>query len=183
MNPNPCKWLVVGVLTLLFVGCGNGEPAGPVPPGQEDVQETGIDPCALLTSEEIEAALGWKVDTTESKSYGAAGTCTYASATPYSSKGMQQLAVVVGSGAPDLDSSKAMAAWRLEQYSGDAYKDLKPVVLPVEGLGVPAIQNGLDVDLAFGIELLVGDKLLTLSLFDTLDPARTLAEKALARLE
>jgi hypothetical protein len=181
MNPNPCKWLVAGVLTLLFVGCGNGEPAGSVPSGQAIVQETGIDPCALLTSEEIEDALGWKVDTAESKSYGATGTCTYASATPYSSKGLQQLAVVIGGGAPDLDSSQAMAAWRLEQYSGDAYKDLEPLVLPVEGLGVPAIQNGFDV--GFGIELLVGGKLLTLSLFDTLDPARTLAEKALARLE
>ena len=100
---------------------------------------------------------------------------------PIHRKGLQQLAVVIGGGAPDLDSSQAMAAWRLEQYSGDAYKDLEPLVLPVEGLGVPAIQNGFDV--GFGIELLVGDKLLTLSLFDTLDPARTLAEKALARLE
>jgi len=181
MSPKPLTWLVVGAVALLFVACGNGEPAGAFPSDQVNAQETSIDPCALLTSEEIEAALGWKVATAESKSYGATGTCTYASATPYSSKGLQQLAVVIGSGAPDLDSSQAMAAWRLEQYSGDAYKDLEPLVLPVEGLGVPAIQNGFDV--GFGIELLVGDKLLTLSLFDTLDPARTLAEKALARLE
>lgn len=181
MSPNTLKCLVTGVLTLLTVACGNGEPAGSMPSIDAEAQETGIDPCALLTREEIKAVLGWKVDTAESKSYGATGTCTYASATPYSSRGLQQLSVVVGSGAPALDSSKAMAAWRLEQYSGDAYKGLDPLVLPVEGLGVPAIQNGLEG--AFGIELLVGDKLLTLSLFETLGPARTLAEKALARLE
>ena len=181
MKWNALNWLLAGMLALLPTACGNGETAGAIPSGQAAAQEASMDPCALLTSEEIEAALGWKVDTAESKSYGATGTCTYASATPYSSAGLQQLSVVVGYGAPDLGSSNAMAAWRLEQFSGDAYKDLDPLVLPVEGLGVPAIQNGFEG--MFGIEMLVDGKLLTLSLFETLEPARTLAEKALARME
>jgi len=181
MKPNALKWLVAGMLTLLSVACGNGEPAANIPPGQEKAQEASIDPCALLTSEEIEAVLGWKVATAEAKSYGATGTCTYASATPYSPQGLQQLAVLIGYGAPGLNSAEDMAKWRLDQYSGDAYKDLEPIVLPVEGLGVPAIQNGLGG--SFGIELLVGDKLLTLSLFEDLEPARALAAKALARMK
>lgn len=181
MQATAPQWLVVGILALLPVACGNGEPAGTIPPGSAKAQEASIDPCALLTREEIEAVLGWKVDTAESKSYGATGTCTYASATPYAATGLQQLSLVLGYGAPALDSSDAMAAWRLEQYSGAAYDDLDPLVLPVEGLGVPAIQNGFEG--MFGIELLVGSKLLTLSLFQTLEPARSLAEKALGRLE
>jgi hypothetical protein len=181
MKWNVLNCLAAGMLALLPAACGNGEPVAAAQPRPVAADQPGMDPCALLTSAEIEAALGWKVDTAESKSYGATGTCTYASATPYSPTGLQQLAVVVGSGAPVLDSSEAMAAWRLEQYSGDAYKDLEPIVLPVEGLGVPAIQNGFEGML--GIELLVGDRLLTLSLFETLEPARTLAEKALARME
>lgn len=181
MKHKNVKWLVVSLLALLPAACGNDESAAKAPPQQESVQETSFDPCALLTSEEIEAALGWKVATAVAQSYGATGTCTYASATPYSAQGMQQLAVVIGFGAPVLSSAKDMAEWRLEQYSGDAYKDMGPLVLPVEGLGVPAIQNGMEG--MFGIELLVGDKLLTLSLFETLEPARALAAKALARME
>ena len=180
MNPNALKWLVAGVLVLLCVACGNGEPAGTVPSGQAVAQETSIDPCALLTSEEIETVLGWKVDTAESKSYGATGTCTWSSATPFAAAGWQQLSLVLGYGAPDLSSSEAMAKWRFEQYSGDAPEGLKVLVLPVEGLGVPAIQSGPEA--FFGIELLVGSKLLTLSPFKTLEPARSLAEKALARM-
>jgi hypothetical protein len=181
MDQRGLKLLLAAVLAVLPAACGNGEPAANIPPEQTSAQEASIDPCALLTSEEIEAALGWKVATTEGKSFGATGTCTYASATPYTARGLQQLALVIGYGAPPLSSSQAMAAWRLEQYSGDAYKDLSPIVLPVDGFDVPAIQNGFEG--MFGIELLVGDKLLTLSMFETLEPARTLAKQVLARMD
>jgi hypothetical protein len=170
-----------GVLVYLLCACGNSESAQSGTQAAVPAQQATIDVCTLLTSAEIESALGWKVATTESKSYGETGSCTYASATPYSAQGLQQLAVLVGFGAPELASSEAMAEWRLAQYSDDSYKDLNPLVLPVEGLGVPAIQNGLDG--SFGIELLVDGKLLTLSLFETLEPARTLAEKAMARMD
>lgn len=173
------SWLSVGLLALFIPACGKSDQAGKPPPAQASRPEKTIDPCALLKAEEIEAALGWKVATTEVKAYGDTGTCTYASATPYTMKGLQQLSLVIGRGMPDMSSSEAMAKWRLAQYSGESYKNMNPIVKPVEGLGVPAIRNGFER--TFGIEMAVGDKLISLSLFDSLEPARALAQKVVAR--
>jgi hypothetical protein len=169
--------LLACVLALLLASCSDSTPSGKTVPAAKSGQEKGIDVCALLTSEEIEAALGWKVATAK----GAAGSCNYSSATPYTSQGLQQLSLVVGAGVPGMGTSDALVKWRLAQYSGDAYKDMKPIVEPVDGLGVPAIRNGTEG--IFGIEMVVGDKLVTMSLFDSLEPARTLAAKVLTRLK
>jgi hypothetical protein len=173
--------LLAGALALLLASCSDSGPSGRTVSPEKSSQEQGIDPCALLTSEEIEAALGWKVATAEATGHGATGSCKYSSATPYSARGLQQLFVVVGRGAPSMNSSEAMAKWRLDQYSGEAYKNMKPVVQPVDGLGVPAIRNGTEG--MFGIEMSVGDRLVTMSLFDSPEPARTLAAKVLKRLK
>jgi hypothetical protein len=173
--------LLLGFLAAVLAACSDSGPSKETASVVESNQEESLDPCALLQSDEIESALGWKVATTEPTVHGATGSCKYSSATPYTLQGMQQLAVVVGQGSPEMRSSEALVKWRLDQYSGDAYKDMKPVVETVDGLGVPAIRNGMD-DL-FGIEMIVGDKLVTLSPFESLEPARTLAAKVISRLQ
>lgn len=173
------SWFIIGFLTLFVAACSKADQTDMKPSTQASESAKDIDPCAFLTAEDIETALGWKVAKTEAKAYGATGTCTYSSATPYTAQGLQQVSVVIGQGMPDMSTSEAMAQWRLKQYSGESYKDVKPIVKPVEGLGVPAIQNGFEG--LFGIEMAVGGKLITVSLFDSLQPARALAEKVLAR--
>lgn len=137
-----------------------------------------IDPCSYLTSDEIETVLGWKVATTDPKPHGATGSCKYKSATPYSAQGMQIIDITIGRGMPELNSNADMVAWRKKQYEGDAYKDMPFIVEPVEGLGVPAIFNGMEGLLS--IEMKVGDKLITVASVDTRDKARKLGEMVLA---
>jgi len=174
-------WLVTAAMPLLLVACGDANEADKSPPAQVSSQEKGINSCALLTNEEIEAALGWKVATAEARDFGATGACTYSSSTPYSAQGFQQLSLVIGDGLVDISNSEAMAQWRLGQYSGESAKNPSLIVKPLEGLGVPAIQNGMAS--MFGIEIAVGDKLVTLSPFDALAPAQALAAKVIARVK
>jgi hypothetical protein len=172
--------LVASLLPVLLVACGEAD-QGANPPSQPAVvQGKDIKACELLTGDEIEAALGWKVATAEGKDFGATGTCTYSSSTPYSTEGFQQLSLVVGHGLSSISSSEAMAKWRFEQYSGESAKNPSLIVKPVDGLGVPAIQNGMAG--MFGIEMAVDDMLVTLSPFDSLEPARALAKKVVARV-
>lgn len=174
--------LLLGILAALLAACSDSGPSKETASVAESNQEESFDPCALLQSDEIESALGWTVATTEPTVHGATGSCKYSSATPYTPQGgMQQLKVVVSQGSPEMTSSEALLKWRLDQYSGEAYKEMKPIVEAVDGLGVPAIQNGME-DI-FGIEMIVGDKLVTLSPFESLDPARTLAAKVVSRLQ
>jgi len=172
---------LLSVLAALSAACSDNETSEEAASAVESDQGEDMDPCALLQSEEIESALGWVVATAEPVADGATGSCRYSSATPYTSRGMEQLAVVVGQGGPEIRDSEALIKWRLEQYSGDAYADMKVIVEMVDGLGVPAIRNGMDD--FFGIEMIVGDKLVTLSPFQSLEAARTLAAKVLTRLQ
>lgn len=174
-------WL--GVL-LLAAGCdsGNKEAGQSVSAPQAAAPaENSLDPCALLTAAEIEAVLGWKVATTEPKSYGTTGNCTYTSANPYGKGGMQQVTLLVGQGMPDMNSASAMAQWRLKQYEGPSYKDLGPIVEPVEGLGVPAIRN--EVAGLLTLEMAVGKQLVSVGVFGSLEQARALGEKVLMRIK
>jgi hypothetical protein len=159
---------------------GNQKTSGSTPEASSPAGDT-VDPCSLLTAAEIETILGWKVAKTEPKSYGATGNCTYSSANPYGKKGMEQVSILIGQGMPDMSSANAMAKWRLKQYEGPTYKDLDPIVEPVEGLGVPAIRN--EVAGLLALEMAVGNKLVSVSVFGTLDQAKALGEKALARIK
>ena len=124
MKTTCSMWLAAGILILTLAGCGDDRQPGKTTAPPASAGEKSIDPCALLTGAEIQAALGWKVDKAEAKGYGATGTCNYSSATPYTAQGLQQLSIVIGYGMPDMRSAEAMAKWRLEQYSGDAYQGI-----------------------------------------------------------
>jgi len=156
--------------TLIVTGCSNSEQ-----PQQAKAPESNIDPCSYLTSADIESVLGWKVATTEPKAYGPTGTCTYKSATPYTPQGMQVLAMTIAKGMPNINTSAAMVAWRQQQYSKEMLG--KVIVQELGGLGVPAIVNGMEGTL--GLEMTVGDKLITASLVDSPATAKKLAQKIL----
>jgi len=161
------------VCMTLIAGCSNSDE-----PQQAKAPESSINPCSYLTSADIESVLGWKVATTEPKAYGPTGACTYKSATPYSTQGMQVLTLTIARGMPGIDTSGAMVAWRQKQYEN--YKEMsgKVIVESLNGLGVPAIVNGMQGTL--GLEMSVGNKLITASLVDSPATAKKLGERILA---
>lgn len=157
----------------LIASCSNSEE-----PQQVKAPENNIDPCSYLTSADIESVLGWKVATTEPKAYGPTGTCTYKSATPYSAEGMQVLSLTIAKGMPGIDTSGAMVAWRQKQYENHKEMAEKVIIESLDGLGVPAIVNGMKGTL--GLEMNIGNKLITASLVDSPATAKSLGERILA---
>ncbi|MEW5978108.1 MAG: hypothetical protein AB1898_20120 [Acidobacteriota bacterium] len=179
------RLIVTMSLSLTTVYCNSNPNAtsGSPTPGSSPVGQAtaakAIDPCSLLTSEEIENILGWKVANADAKTYGTTGNCTYTSANPYAGKIMEQVTTLIGQGMPAMSSSNAMAQWRLKQYEGKSYQDIEKTVEPVEGLGVPAIRN--EVAGLIAVEMAVEGRLISVSTFGSMDAARALAAKVLTR--
>ena len=143
-----------------------GEPARNAP---------ALDACSLLTGEEIEAAVGWKPAKAEPSTYGATATCNF-----YGPQGFTQtVSLVVAPGMPQVSSSTDMAAWRTEQTKG--YADVKFIIEPVEGLGVPAIRNEIEGTGMATIEAAAKGMLLDVT-SKTLEASKALVAKALPRL-
>lgn len=165
-------------LTILLplVACG-GEPdakqADSMAPAA--TAETSFDPCALLTSDEIMNAVGWSPDSSQKKSYGTTGNCTYFGPNAM----LQQVSLLVGQGMPDMSDSRKMADWRSKQYVD--YKVTDAIVEPVEGLGVPAIRNEYGI---VAIEMAVGTQLVTVSSISAkFDQVRKLAGFVVAHMK
>jgi len=162
------------VLSLgLAAACGGGTEA---PKAAAASAAPKIDACSLLTAEEIEAAVGWKSVKAEPSSYGGTAVCNF-----YGPKGMSQsVSLLVAPGMPTVASSAEMAQWRKKQTEG--YGDIKFIIEPVEGLGVPAIRNEVgQVPGLAAIEVAVKGVLLDVT-SSTLEEAKALATKAIARL-
>ena len=161
---------------LPLVACGGdrtGEKAGS--PEQTASTQTSFDPCALLTADEITSAVGWTPDSSQKKSYGTTGNCTYFGPNAM----LQQVSLLIGQGMPDMSDSRTMADWRAKQYKD--YKVADAIVEPVEGLGVPAIRNEYGI---IAIEMAVGTQLVTVSsLAAKFEQVRKLAESVLARMK
>jgi uncharacterized protein DUF3558 len=143
------------------------EPAKPAPK---------LDACSLLTAEEIEAAVGWKSAKAEPSSYGGTAVCNFSGP-----KGVSQsLSLLVAPGMPNVASSTEMAQWRRQQTKG--YGDIKFIIEPVEGLGVPAIRNEVgEVPGMATIEAAANGVLLDVT-SSTMEEAKVLAAKAIKRL-
>ena len=171
------------VLSLgLAAACGGGgEPSKSIAASAASQPEPGkpapkIDACSLLTAEEIEAAVGWKSAKAEPSSYGGTAVCNFSGP-----KGMSQsVSLLVAPGMPNVASSTEMAQWRRQQTKG--YGDIKFIIEPVEGLGVPAIRNEIgEVPGSATIEAAANGVLLDVT-STTLDEAKALAAKAIKRL-
>jgi hypothetical protein len=89
------------------------------------------------------------------------------------------LSLVVAPGMPQVASSAEMAAWRKKQT--ESYGDIKFVIAPVEGLGVPAIRNEVEGTGLATIEAAAKGMLLDVT-SSTLEQAKALAAKAITRL-
>jgi len=164
---------------LLAAACGGGESpktSAAAPASQPPTKESPkIDACALLTGEEIEAAVGWRPAQAEPSSYGGTATCNYVGP-----QGLgQSVSLVVAPGMPKVASSAEMAEWRTKQTEG--YGDVKFVIAPVEGLGVPAIRNEVEGAGLATIEAAAKGMLLDVS-SSSLETSKALTAKALARL-
>jgi hypothetical protein len=167
----------------LLAGCGGdapdtrSEPASSEPAPRETSKPaaTEVAACDLLTPEEIEAAAGWKPDSSAADSYGTTRTCTYQGPRPLT----QTVVLIVSRPAPPLESSTKMAEWRNRQ--APRQPDLKMEITPVEGLGFPAVKSGLPGSGNPTLEAAVGGMVLGVATAD-FEVAKALAPKAVARL-
>lgn len=167
--------LLVGIL---IAGCGGESPESRAesetsPAKQKNARE--IEACALLTSEEIQAATGWRPDSAEAETYGTTRTCVYRGPQPLT----QSVVLVIATPAPELSSSAGLAEWRNRQVQRQP--DLKMVITPVEGLGVPAVRSELEGSGSPTLEAAAGGLLLGVTTSD-FEAAKALAPKAIARL-
>ena len=118
----------------------------------------------------------WSPVKAEPSTYGATAVRDF-----YGPKGMSQsVSIVVASGMPAVASSTEMAEWRKEQTKG--YGDIKFIIEPIEGLGVPALRNEVgQVPGLSTIEVAVKGVLLDVT-SSTLEEAKALAAQAIKRL-
>jgi Protein of unknown function (DUF3558) len=166
------------LVTLLLAACGGGDSSSrsetaSASAGSADDED--VDACTLLTSEEIQAATGWAPDTSASKSYGTTSTCAYHGKDAVK----QSVVLVVARPAPKVSTSAELAARRNEQ--AQRQPDIKMVITPLEGLGVPAVRSELEGSSQPTIEAVVGRRLLGVTTSD-FEASKALVPKAAARL-
>ena len=137
---------------------------------------SGIEACALLTVEEIEAAAGWKPEAADPDKHGTTATCNYHGADEAKVK---SIVLVISPGLRVLESSAAMAKWRSESVA--RHPELKIVVEPVERLDVPAISSRSEDDPVPTLEASAKGVLVAVR-SPSLEVSKVLAAKAIARL-
>jgi hypothetical protein len=164
------------LLSLLIAACGGGSESRSETASAGEAEDEDIDACTLLTAEEIQAAAGWAPDTSASKAYGTTRTCAY-----HGKDVMKQSVVLVlARPAPKVSTSAELAARRNEQ--AQRQPDIKMVITPIEGLGVPAVRSELEGSSQPTIEAVVGRHLLGVTTPD-FETAKALVPKAAARLD
>jgi hypothetical protein len=160
---------------------GAGQPAAATSAGS-------FDPCALLTVEEVSAAVGWQPTTVVPSTQGdGMGTCAYGTG---DNLAMPPQKVEVGvlkcpynvpcyEDMPDFGSSQELVEYRMKAYEG-AYAGAATVE-PLDGLGMPAIHQ--DMLGLHSVEMYVArNRLAYVTTFTNAEVARALAEKVLARI-
>jgi hypothetical protein len=177
----PKRLALTGVslgIALVVVGCGGGEAskAGNAVSASTTAQGTKVvDVCSLLTPAEIAAVTGAKVGEIKPDTQGTVGTCNYQAGTQL----MPVVTLVLAPSMPKVSSSAEMAAWRSKQ--GTVFGDLKIIITPIEGLGVPAIRNEVEGMGLVTVEAAAKGMMLGVAT-SSLERSKALAVKALARL-
>lgn len=144
--------------------------------GRETGQKASqVDACQLLTPQEIEAVTGAKSVAPKRDAHGSVGTCNYHAGEQL----LPVVSIVLAPGMPKMSSSAEMAAWRSKQ--GGSFGDVKIIIEPVEGLGVPAIRNEVEGVGLVTVESAVRGMMLDVTT-STLEHSKALAAKAMARL-
>jgi hypothetical protein len=180
MSSHSMSFAPLAVLFLFDAGCGgdvrmtdkeasSASATAEAKPGKQ------VDACSVLTPAEIETVTGAKAVAPKAEAHGTVGTCNYHEGEQL----MPVVSVVIAPGMPKMTSSAEMAAWRSKQ--GTSFGDVKIVIEPVEGLGVPAIRNEVQGTGLVTVEAGVRGTLLDVTT-SSLERSKALVTKALARL-
>jgi hypothetical protein len=145
------------------------------PRAATEAQQPSVEVCSLLTREEIAAVIGANLAEIKADSYGAVGTCNYQAANEI----LPVVSLVLAPNMPQVASSSEMAQWRSKQ--GVSFGDIKLLIAPIEGLGVPAIRNQVEGLEMVTVEVAAKGKLLDVTT-SSLEKSKALALKAMARL-
>jgi hypothetical protein len=190
--------LPAAVLVLL-AGCGSSsakpaETAAASADAAAAPAAGSFDPCALLTKEEVQAALGWEVAKAGATVNGDLGSCMYESEKSNMASPFEQLTVGVMTCFTNMacstfdmpksfSTSSAMADARKKAYQEtDNAKYLDMVTItPVEGLGVPAIMHDMATLLSLEMSVENG-RIAYVASWGSAEATRSLAEKVLARV-
>jgi hypothetical protein len=146
-------------------------------PAASATQQQSMDVCSLLTSEEIAGVTGAKVAEIKAESHGAVGTCNYQAPNEL----LPVVSLVLAPNMLKVANSKEMADWRSQQGGGASFGDIKLIIEPIEGLGVPAIRNQVEGVDVVTVEAAAKGKLLDVTT-SSLEKSKALAAKAIARL-
>jgi hypothetical protein len=170
-------------LVLLSGACGSGagsesaSASSPRRPADAGAKAT-VDICSLLTKEEIAAVTGSKVAESKTDSYGSVRVCNYT----VTGELLPIVSLLLAPNMPDVASSADMAQWRSKQVKeGMSLGDLKPIIEPIGGLGVPAIRNEIEGMGMVTVEAAAKGRLLDVTT-SSLEKSKTLAAKAMTRL-
>jgi hypothetical protein len=137
-------------------------------------QTAAVAPCSLLTAAEVTKAAGFTPSAPKSDTYGTTATCQFTG----NALKRETVVVSVAKPAPKVNSSAAMAAWRIER--GKRMPELASAAAPVEGLGAPAIRSDDGTGPAT-VEAAVAGRLLGITA-PTFEAAQALAKAAIPRL-
>jgi len=140
-----------------------------------EAKKPSVEVCSLLTNEEIAAATGAKVAEVKPDSHGSVGTCNY----QVPSEPLPVVSLVLAPNMPPVATSTEMAEWRNKQ--GTSFGDIKVLIAPIEGLGVPAIRNEVEGVGLVTVEAAAKGMLLDVTT-SSLERSKALAVKAIARL-
>jgi hypothetical protein len=168
----------MALITLLVGGCGGGaaQDAPRTAAAGGKPAESAIEVCALLTAEEIASVTGARVADIKPDGFGTVGTCNYS----VPNEPLPVVSLVLAPNMPDVATSAEMARWRSQQ-AGTSYGDLKIIITPIEGLGVPAIRNEVEGMGLVTVEAAAKGMLVDVTT-SSLDMSKALMPKALARL-
>jgi len=176
------------LLGVVLIGCDRSEQP-PQAAARETAAASGssFDPCALLTKEEVQAAIGWAVATATPHVSGESGHCVYEGERGAAYLEQVEAGVIqcwpnfpCASDMPkSFGSSEDLAAYRESLYE-ENYSGPPPAIRPIEGLGVPAIVHQL-MDW-YTVEMWLGyQRLAYVQVWESEEAARSLGEKVLAR--
>lgn len=185
--------LVVSVLTtaVALIGCRQSKPQSTVSgsTAQPAASTASFDPCALLTNDEVQAAVGWAVVKATPYVTGDRGHCVYQGEKGKTVLPPEEVDAGVVPCWPNFpcasdmpkkfSDSAALAAYVAKLYEGYS-ANFDPEITPLEDLGVPAIMHELAT--LYSTEMWLGYKRLAfVSVWSSESGARSLGEKVLAR--
>lgn len=151
-----------------------------------------FDYCTLLTTAEVEAAVGWKVTSAKNNAGADYGDCTYVGRTDPMILPPEKVEAGVTScvtnfpcyqDLPDFRSSAEMVQYRLQRYKDykGAFEGMKANVVALDGFGVPAIDHELAT--LRSVEMQIGHKRVAyVTTWGAAGPTHDLARKVLARV-